>query len=622
MLAVISAGGFQSGAGRVFQKGNNGTYAGLTPPQKQLADQWFREYNRVSGEKLVPSKEYGKLALSIRSTFEAVTNALMKTKVVDERGRSLGTAIDLINYVELVRGRVPDEGGDKQFRVYVSLKPNALDTLKKSETFGQGRNNSVYHKGYPLNFRSKDGTPSIQISMSRDGLHGDIDVDYRSSSFPASLFNGHLTAGNSDVRAGGNYPRHAERWQGLNPWWERLFGVGTDDPDTLPDENKANLVSIPKKPASKEKKVENAVRDFLNSWLVEKQAANSTAYFSDKSLPCVTQVPTDERKVTNDGLVKVYIYKVLEKSAKALGNRSALADATVSVNLTVDGLKRVEHDNEGRFSLYQVPEDIAYKFDCGNRNSLDKDPKKKMPRRKYGKFYGASFKIKDSGTVSGSNLYLLFAKESGYWKIVSWEVEPDAVEGRKVIDASGKTKPAVETVRKAQAEPALIKESRDFFYSWLIKRDITQAMSYVSKRSDACVDLYSRESASDLVTPGEEHRRISEGLKKFTELVGKKRKLAALIKGVEIHSSDFGIVTHPDESAYTLFAVPSDMASTFECANRLAADDPRGPRVITVGAYFGTSFQVNDPSAPAVLNLLWQKEDGKWKIVSYSVDLG
>jgi len=30
----------------------------------------------------------------------------------------------------------------------------------------------------------------------------DIDVDNRSASFPKALFDGHLTAGNSDVRAG------------------------------------------------------------------------------------------------------------------------------------------------------------------------------------------------------------------------------------------------------------------------------------------------------------------------------------------------------------------------------------------------------------------------------------
>ena len=50
----------------------------------------------------------------------------------------------------------------------------------------------------------------MQISMSEDGLQADIDVDYRSSGSPQSLFNGHLTASNSDIRAGEN-PNAAQR---------------------------------------------------------------------------------------------------------------------------------------------------------------------------------------------------------------------------------------------------------------------------------------------------------------------------------------------------------------------------------------------------------------------------
>ncbi len=48
----------------------------------------------------------------------------------------------------------------------------------------------------------------MQFSLAEDGQHADIDVDYRSSRSPQSLFNGHLTASNSDVRAGENPTLH------------------------------------------------------------------------------------------------------------------------------------------------------------------------------------------------------------------------------------------------------------------------------------------------------------------------------------------------------------------------------------------------------------------------------
>jgi hypothetical protein len=90
--------------------------------------------------------------------------------------------------------------------------------------------NTVYHKGYPINYRGQQGTPSIQISIAMDGRLADVDVDYRASFFPVSLFNGHLSAANSDVRAGDNAERHAGRWTGYQNWWRSFFGAGSTGP--------------------------------------------------------------------------------------------------------------------------------------------------------------------------------------------------------------------------------------------------------------------------------------------------------------------------------------------------------------------------------------------------------
>src|SRR5205809_6684177 len=64
----------------------------------------------------------------------------------------------------------------------------------------------------------------MQFSLSDDGLRADIDVDYRSSKSPGSLFNGHLTSSNSDVRAGDNPSAHTARWTGLILRWQDVFG--------------------------------------------------------------------------------------------------------------------------------------------------------------------------------------------------------------------------------------------------------------------------------------------------------------------------------------------------------------------------------------------------------------
>ena len=68
--------------------------------------------------------------------------------------------------------------------MYVRLTPNAREMLDRSREFKRGIDNTVYHKGYPINYREQRGTPSIQVSIAQDGRLADVDVDYRSSSFP------------------------------------------------------------------------------------------------------------------------------------------------------------------------------------------------------------------------------------------------------------------------------------------------------------------------------------------------------------------------------------------------------------------------------------------------------
>lgn len=159
----------------------------------------------------------------MRTTFEAVTHALLTTKLTSKSGKSLGNALDLVDVVEEVSGEFPGKRGDQQFRIYAVMKPDAVAKLEDSKEFFRDKDNRRYHKGFPLCFRMPN-VPSIQFSLTRDGKRADIDVDYRSPRFPNALVNGHLRAANSDVRAGSNGDRHNSRWSGLSEWWKMLFG--------------------------------------------------------------------------------------------------------------------------------------------------------------------------------------------------------------------------------------------------------------------------------------------------------------------------------------------------------------------------------------------------------------
>ena len=89
-------------------------------------DDFVRRHNQTTVNKLVPRQAYDGARVSVRTTFDAVTHALLSTKLTCEKGQSLGRAIDLVDTLEQMLGEEAGAGGDRQFRVYVYLKPNAI----------------------------------------------------------------------------------------------------------------------------------------------------------------------------------------------------------------------------------------------------------------------------------------------------------------------------------------------------------------------------------------------------------------------------------------------------------------------------------------------------------------
>ena len=97
------------------------SYATLLPEQKRLLVDFVRRYDQTTGTKLDPEQLYNGARVSVRTTFDAVTHALLSTKLTNEKGQSLGLAIDLVEALEQVLGEEAGAGGDRQFRMYVYL---------------------------------------------------------------------------------------------------------------------------------------------------------------------------------------------------------------------------------------------------------------------------------------------------------------------------------------------------------------------------------------------------------------------------------------------------------------------------------------------------------------------
>jgi len=287
-----------------------GNYSGLDARRQKLVADWVARFSAVTGVKSAPDVFYDtKIKLSSKTTFDAITNALVTTPLTDEGGQRFGDTLDIIDRVDMVRGQVIGQSGDQQFRMYVQLKEDALSMLDRSREFRRAADNTVYHRGYPINYRQRGGTPSIQISIALDRRRADVDVDYRGSFFPVAMFNGHLTAANSDVRAGSNYDRHANRWAGFQNWWRSIFGVRV--PGTPAVERDTASQFFPEKPRIGDKTIDFMMEDFLKAWLIDRDAVQAMGYVSERSYACLMEEGDDPLSFDR-GTAPFLVYRALK----------------------------------------------------------------------------------------------------------------------------------------------------------------------------------------------------------------------------------------------------------------------------------------------------------------------
>src|SRR5690348_16413542 len=124
-----------------------GSYAALTTGQRHLVDDVTSRLGRVAAREVEAGRLFDSLPLSTRTTFDAITHALSQTHLTGADGAALNlTALDLVARIDAVAGSVPDAGGDKQFRMYVQLRPDARKILESAREFSRQVDNTVYHK--------------------------------------------------------------------------------------------------------------------------------------------------------------------------------------------------------------------------------------------------------------------------------------------------------------------------------------------------------------------------------------------------------------------------------------------------------------------------------------------
>jgi hypothetical protein len=407
---------------RVVERPTRNRYAELEPERQKLFDTYALALNAKSGETVSSDDRFRALTPSEQTTFDGVTHALMRSTLTDEEGRSLGRALDLVTGLERIAGQQAGRSGDLQFRLYLTLRPGAREMLEQSREFVRGHENTVYHAGYPHSYRLET-VPSVQISLSEDAMRADVDVDYRTSKPPTSLFNGHLTSSNSDVRAGDNARQHARRWNGFVDWWSELFqpvkfaGIAetsagpfgtapTRSPTALPPDRPMNS-PIPE--------LADVVQEFLADWLVRRNFREAQAFMAPPVLACVADSLGLDPGAPPDRLRQASL-QLLEKTANEWGRPRNLTEAMNPVVPWSPSVRVITHAFERDFTIVEAPTELGVQYDCGQTA-----PKTFTPTTtpEYGTYFGVMLQVVREGHPGGT-LVLVWRRVDGEWRLVAY----------------------------------------------------------------------------------------------------------------------------------------------------------------------------------------------------------
>ena len=392
-------------------------FADLAPRQRELFDTYVKGYNAARGSNYTVEEGFERLTVSEQTTFYGITHAALRSQLTDANGKALGSPIDLIESVDRIAGQYAGKGGDQQFRIYVKLKPGARDTLAGSREFFKDHENTVYHIGYPHSFRQTGKEPNMQVSISEDGLRADIDVDYRSSKSPQALFNGHLTSSNSDVRAGENPALHTGRWTGLILWWQDIFGKLNDHLAKDVDLINANRSVGPPTPLPPDRpsgaapdKIEDAAQEFLTDWLVRRQYDQALEFLSPNAYACLNLTDDARGSEVDGAAAKRELRRLMEFSTTRLGVKADLTSAIEAFVPRNPDQPVIDHPFKREFLLGPLPESTARQYLC----NAAKAPESGAAANYHGVIF--TFRIDGGGTLG-----LLWNREGGRWKIVSYQ---------------------------------------------------------------------------------------------------------------------------------------------------------------------------------------------------------
>jgi hypothetical protein len=275
-------------------------------------------------------------------------------------------------------------------------------------------------------------------------------------------------------------------------------------------------------------------------------------------------------------------------------------------------LKPAKNAYASEFRLVNLPADMAADEECIAIPNADSSKQSKE------KYFATAFRGK-TGDSRNKVMSLLWAQEGDYWKIIAIRIEDSGDAGLVPNNAAAQTEPSVEEPQSIAGDPAAVKDVTQFYQTWIVKRDVTEASRFASQRSYECLPAPSEEQKN--LTP---IARIQSGLAQPLTRISSGTNLSEMMSSLQSQNDLLRPVEQENSNAFAMMAVPDQKANSFLCQHRQLpeASPELNPADAKYGTYYLTASRLNyeDEQSPALL-LLWAKEQASWKVVAWAVEL-
>ena len=381
--------------------------------------------------------------------------------------------------------------------------------------------------------------------------------------------------------------------------------------DRPPDaKDTISAFTLPKIPRAGKKKIDEMVPDFLRAWLVEGDVVAAMGYVSERSYACLAQDAPDP-SAFDRGLAPVQILVNLKAAHDALGRHDSLEGLTIGLPLPIPGLRAGPQPNQAQYVLYDVSDDLAARFDCASQ--LTPGAPTKRPHA-YGEHFAATFRI--AGAASDTSIALLWAKEDGYWKIVSWHVAP------KPDATPVPVTPAEPAVVRIKADLVLVHAAKTFVDAWLVRKDYDAAFRVPLAEQLRLLRPRARSRRAGVAVrstmPARRSARVSNG---SANGLARRAVWSTILEAAEPLHPLIRVMDQPYSRIFSLTSFPTALADAVECEARRRGAVPPDPMPLEYGHAFGMTFRFRTQAGDApVLRLLWRKEDSAWRVTSDQIN--